>query len=65
MPITIIMRQVLPNVWQIESAAGHVIQKGIIACSEREADDYVRKYASSFNNWTYRIALIDSHLSKT
>lgn len=59
-PPTILMVQVMPNIWQIQSQKGHILQKGIVACSVREAKDYVSKYASSFPDWTYDIVLLST-----
>ena len=52
---TIKMVQVMPNLWQIESPNGFIMQKGIICGNIPEALEYVRSYASSFSWWTYEV----------
>ena len=51
----LIMRQVMPARWQIESANGYVMKSDINVGSVAEALEYVRKYASSFSWWTYKV----------
>lgn len=64
-PPTILMVQVMPSMWQIVSQKGHIIQKSIIASSVSEATEYVAKYASSFNDWTFEVVLLkDNKRSK-
>ena len=50
--VSVSMVQILPHLWQIESSAGYVMEKGIIVHSVSEAEDYVKAYISSFTGWT-------------
>ncbi len=52
---TIKMVQVMPARWEIQSDKGHVMVKDITCGNISEALEYVRKYASSFNSWTYEV----------
>lgn len=47
------MVQVTPHTWQIVSQKGNVIQNEIIAHSLYEADQFIRKWVTSFLHLDY------------
>lgn len=49
------MVQVLPGVWQIQSAKGHIIQRNIMLATKEQATDYIRRYTSSWQGWQYEV----------
>jgi hypothetical protein len=49
------MRQTSKYSWEIVSDRGHVLQSGISLGSRYRAEDYVKRYVSSFHGWTYEI----------
>lgn len=51
------MVQLTPHLWQIESEKGHVIAPSITAHSAFEAEQYVKNYITSFQNWDYKMVL--------
>jgi hypothetical protein len=52
------MIQRTPHNWRIESASGHIMQDNITAHSQYEAEEYVKRYISSFQGWSYEIVTI-------
>lgn len=52
---TVRMVQCTPHLWRIENMQGKAIQEGITAHSVYEAEEFVKKFISSFRNWTYII----------
>lgn len=52
---TIRMVQTMAQRWEIRSYNGHVLQKHITVCCVSDAIEFVRKYASSFSDWTYEV----------
>lgn len=50
------MVQVFKNKWRIESKSGTVIQKDITVCSIAEAEEFIKRYVSSFTpSWIYEL----------
>jgi len=54
-PPTVIMRQTFPAKWELVSQNGTVLQKDITCGSFAEALEFVRRYASSFSDWTFSV----------
>ncbi len=54
----VIMRQLTSSLWQIENAKGIVLQYDIVAHGLYEAENYVKRWISSFPNWDYEIILL-------
>ncbi len=52
--ITIIMRQLSKNRWQIESETGKVLVEEILLPNRFYAEEYVKAYASTWG-WQYRL----------
>lgn len=42
--------------WEIVSAKGFVMQANIAVSSRLEAEEYVKRYVSSFLNWDYIVS---------
>lgn len=49
------MTQIYGHSWNIVSKDGHILQKSIRLNSYSEAEDYVRRYISSYQDWTYEM----------
>jgi hypothetical protein len=52
---TVKMIQMSKANWQLVSHKGHVLQKNITCGTMAEALEFVRKYASSFSDWTFEV----------
>lgn len=49
------MVQMMPVDWQIVSQSGAIVVKNIKIATLWEAEDYVRRYISSYHGVTYRM----------
>lgn len=49
------MIQIAKANWRIETLTGHIMQKDITCGTVIEAEEYVKKYISSFDGWSYRV----------
>lgn len=49
------MVQVNKSCWEIRTEHGIVLSDGIILGRIDEAEEYVRRYISSYSNWTYEL----------
>lgn len=47
------MIQTSRQLWKMVSSKGCVIKEDVMVYSEYEANEYVRKYISSFSGWSY------------
>lgn len=54
-PPTVRMVQDMPAKWHIVSNSGIILQRGITVGTIHDAEQYVRAYVSSFNDWTYEV----------
>jgi hypothetical protein len=51
--------------WCIKTATDKVLQDDIVISSQFEAEEYVKKYISSFMGWTYDILpLVNKEIKK-
>lgn len=51
----VLMIQTEPCTWRIESEAGIILKDDIKVSIIYEAEDYVKRYVSSFTDWTYEL----------
>lgn len=58
------MVQRTSHMWEIQSQSGHIIQGSITAHSEYEAEEYIKKYISSFDRWSYEMFPIKAKVIK-
>lgn len=49
------MIQTMTCNWHIESQYGHVLVKNITCGTVIEAEEYVKRYISSFDGWSYSV----------
>jgi hypothetical protein len=49
------MIQTMPHTWCIKSKDGHTIVKSVRIDSIPEAEDYIKKFCSSFSDWSYEL----------
>lgn len=52
------MVQQTPHIWRIETPNGTILQSNVISHSAYEAEEYIKRYISSFPNWDYRLILL-------
>lgn len=43
------------NRWELQTSKGYPLQTDITVSSKKEAEDFVKRYLTSFNCWTYEI----------
>lgn len=55
----IIMIQVSKCRWRIETKSGILLTDDIMIGLPAEAEDYVRKYITSYLNWGYELKLLE------
>jgi hypothetical protein len=48
-----------PCTWQIISSKGHVLKDDIKLGLKAEAEDYIKRFVSSYNDWTYEIITLE------
>jgi hypothetical protein len=53
--VIVYMIQTMPHTWCIKSKDGHTIVKSIRIDSLVEAEDYIKKFCSSFSDWGYEL----------
>lgn len=54
----VIMRQISNSIWYIENTKGTILQKDIVAHGVYEAENYIKRWVSSFPNWEYQLILL-------
>lgn len=58
--VTVLMIEVLPNLWRIESDKGFILQDEIYCYGLHKAAEYVKNYVSSFSCWQYELKPMES-----
>lgn len=55
----IIMKQIEPCTWVIVSEKGFLLKSDIKIGNLQEALDYINRYISSYDDWTYDILILE------
>lgn len=51
----VILQETTNNVWNLIGPKGHIIVEGVRLYSKAEAEQWVKCYVSSWNDWKYEV----------